>query len=52
MRGYMNGLEPSSPSIALLKGNEVAHFIPREEIEDHSVEDIVSNLKGAMDIYC
>lgn len=52
MRGYMNGLEPSSPSIALLKGNEVAHFIPREEIEDHSVDDIVANLKGAMDIYC
>ncbi|MEW9501836.1 BrxA/BrxB family bacilliredoxin [Jeotgalibacillus marinus] len=52
MRGYMNGLEPSSPSIALLKGNEVAHFIPREEIEDHSVEEIVANLKGAMDIYC
>ena len=52
MRDYMNGLEPSSPSIALLKGNEVVHFIPREEIEDHSVEDIVTNLKGAMDIHC
>lgn len=52
MRAHFPDFEPSSPSIVLLKDNEVAHFIPREEIEDHDVEDIVTNLKNAMDQYC
>ncbi|MDG5470578.1 BrxA/BrxB family bacilliredoxin [Jeotgalibacillus sp. ET6] len=52
MRSYMTDFEASSPSIALLKDQKVVHFIPREEIEDHAVEDIVSNLKGAMDLHC
>ncbi|TDL34797.1 BrxA/BrxB family bacilliredoxin [Jeotgalibacillus sp. S-D1] len=52
MRSFMTGYEPSSPSIALLKDNQVVHFIPREEIEDHAVEEIVANLKGAMDQHC
>lgn len=52
MRSFMTGFEPSSPSIALLKDQQVVHFIPREEIEDHAVEEIVANLKGAMDQHC
>ncbi|WP_078553335.1 BrxA/BrxB family bacilliredoxin [Bacillus alkalicellulosilyticus] len=52
MRFYFEGIEPSSPSMALLKGNEVVHFIPREQIEDRSVEDIVSNLTSAFDVHC
>ncbi|KIL44134.1 BrxA/BrxB family bacilliredoxin [Jeotgalibacillus soli] len=52
MREHISGYEPSSPSIALLKGSEVVHFIPREDIEDHSVEEIVENIKGAMDVHC
>ncbi|MGD7045368.1 BrxA/BrxB family bacilliredoxin [Jeotgalibacillus proteolyticus] len=52
MRSYMTDFEASSPSIALLKDQKVVHFIPREEIEDHAVEDIVANLKGAMDLHC
>ncbi|PPA71205.1 BrxA/BrxB family bacilliredoxin [Jeotgalibacillus proteolyticus] len=52
MRSFMKDYEPSSPSIALFKNKEVVHFIPREEIEDHSVEDIVENIKGAMDKHC
>ncbi|KIL47993.1 BrxA/BrxB family bacilliredoxin [Jeotgalibacillus campisalis] len=52
MRSYMTDFEASSPSIVLLKDQKVVHFIPREEIEDHSVEDIVANLKGAMDLHC
>ncbi len=33
MREYFPEVEPSSPSIALWKDGELAHFIPREQIE-------------------
>ncbi len=49
MREYFDGLEPSSPSMALLKGNKVVHFIPRENIEDEEVEGIVKNLNEAFE---
>lgn len=49
MREYFTGYEPSSPSMALLKGKEVIHFIPREEIEDEDVETIVVNLANAFE---
>ncbi|PLT28412.1 BrxA/BrxB family bacilliredoxin [Peribacillus deserti] len=52
MREYFSGIEPSSPSMALVKGKEVLHFIPRHDIEDHSVEEIMDNLLGAFDKYC
>jgi putative YphP/YqiW family bacilliredoxin len=52
MREYFTGYEPSSPSMALVKGNEVLHFIPRDEIEDHDVEEIVENITGALNKYC
>ncbi|MBM7646702.1 putative YphP/YqiW family bacilliredoxin [Scopulibacillus daqui] len=52
MREYFTGYEPSSPSIAILKGNEVVHFIPREDIEDEDYEAIVNRLKNAYDKYC
>ncbi|WP_431801824.1 BrxA/BrxB family bacilliredoxin [Halobacillus andaensis] len=52
MRDYFEGYEPSSPSMALLKEGQVVHFIPREEIEDHDVEDIVENLTNAYEQYC
>lgn len=41
MREYFTGQEPSSPSMALLKGKEVVHFIPRHEIEGHDMEEIM-----------
>ncbi|WP_079525376.1 BrxA/BrxB family bacilliredoxin [Halobacillus hunanensis] len=52
MRDYLEGYEPSSPSMALLKNGQVLHFIPREEIEDHDVEDIIHNLTTAYNQYC
>ncbi|MGG3887465.1 BrxA/BrxB family bacilliredoxin [Metabacillus fastidiosus] len=52
MREYFTGIEPSSPSMAVLKGKEVVHFIPREQIEDHSVEAIMGNLKTAFEENC
>ncbi|MGF3103362.1 BrxA/BrxB family bacilliredoxin [Rossellomorea sp. DUT-2] len=52
MREYFEGYEPSSPSMALLKGKKVVHFIPREEIEDHDISSIISNLSTAFNEHC
>ncbi|RUR99588.1 BrxA/BrxB family bacilliredoxin [Bacillus velezensis] len=52
MREYFTGQEPSSPSMALLKGKEVVHFIPRHEIEGHDMEEIMKNLTDAFDAHC
>jgi putative YphP/YqiW family bacilliredoxin len=49
MREYFNGYEPSSPSMALLKGKEVVHFIHRYDIEDHPMEAIMENLLAAFE---
>ncbi|CQR46514.1 hypothetical protein BN1058_00779 [Paraliobacillus sp. PM-2] len=47
MREYFVGIEASSPSIAILSGDKVAHFIPREEIEGFDLESIKNNvMKG------
>ncbi|WP_085506431.1 BrxA/BrxB family bacilliredoxin [Thalassobacillus devorans] len=52
MREHFEGLEPSSPSMALMKDGKVVHFIPREDIEDFEVEEIVDNLSNAYDKHC
>lgn len=52
MREYLEGYEPSSPSMAVLKDGQVVHFIPREEIEDHEPEEIIANLTKAYNEYC
>ncbi|MFD1738393.1 BrxA/BrxB family bacilliredoxin [Bacillus salitolerans] len=52
MRSYFDGIEPSSPSMALLDGNKVVHFIPRHEIESHAMEDIMNNLLHAFEEHC
>jgi len=52
MREYFVNYAPSSPSMAILKGKEVLHFIPRDDIEDHEVEEIVQNLTDAIQKYC
>ncbi|MBM7584260.1 putative YphP/YqiW family bacilliredoxin [Bacillus pakistanensis] len=52
MREYFDGFEPSSPSMALLKGKEVVHFIPREQIEGQNIEDIIGNLQAGFEKNC
>ncbi|WP_026581322.1 BrxA/BrxB family bacilliredoxin [Bacillus sp. J33] len=52
MREYFEGYEPSSPSMALLKGKEVVHFIHRHDIEDHPMEAIMENLLAAFEANC
>jgi len=47
MREFFGDIEPSSPSMALLKGKEVVHFIPRHDIEGLPMEEIMGNLLTA-----
>lgn len=48
MRSFFEEVPPSSPSIALLKDGELAYFIPREQIEDHDVEEITNHLADVL----
>ncbi|WP_340085138.1 BrxA/BrxB family bacilliredoxin [Siminovitchia sp. FSL H7-0308] len=52
MREYFTGYEPSSPSMALLKGKEIVFFVPRDQIEDNEMEQIVQELTTAFEKYC
>lgn len=49
MRSFFDEVPPSSPSIAVIKDGELAYFIPREQIEDHSVEHISSHLTQVLE---
>ncbi|MEW9109477.1 BrxA/BrxB family bacilliredoxin [Cytobacillus gottheilii] len=49
MREFFGEIPPSSPSMALIKGGEVVHFIHRHDIEDHAMETIMENLLTAFD---
>ena len=51
MREYLADYPPSSPSMALFKGDECVHFIPREEIENNTVEEILANIEGSFEEY-
>jgi len=51
-RSYFHGYPASSPSMALLKGGKVVHFIARQGIEGHSAEEIAENLKQAFSTHC
>ncbi|MCM3617262.1 BrxA/BrxB family bacilliredoxin [Sutcliffiella horikoshii] len=52
MREIFGEIPPSSPSMALMKGNEVVHFIPRHDIEANTMENIMTNLHGAFNQNC
>ncbi len=52
MREIFGDIPPSSPSMALLKGNEVVHFIHRHDIESNTMENIMTNLQAAFHQYC
>jgi len=48
MREYFGDIPPSSPSMALLKGKEVVHFIHRHDIEGQPFEVIMENIQTAL----
>ncbi|WP_251552373.1 BrxA/BrxB family bacilliredoxin [Neobacillus muris] len=52
MREYFTGIEPSSPSMAVLKGKEVVHFIPRHDIEGMPMEAVMQNVLNALETHC
>ncbi len=48
MREYFGEIPPSSPSMALLKGKEVVHFVHRHDIEGQSLDTIMGNLNDCI----
>jgi putative YphP/YqiW family bacilliredoxin len=38
--------------MALLKGKEVVHFIPRHDIEGNTLEGVMENLLQAFEKHC
>lgn len=51
-REYTLPYPPSSPSIALFKDGELAHFVERHHIEGRSAEMIADHLVQVFDEYC
>lgn len=51
-RKYFTGYEPSSPSIALLRGGKLLYILERSDIERREAEDIAADLTSAFDRFC
>ena len=49
---WLQGIPPSSPSIALYKDNELVYFIPRFKIEGRIADEIAADLISAFDEFC
>lgn len=52
LRQYLAPHPPSSPSIALWKGERLLHFIPRHEIEGYTAQHVAATLTTLFDEYC
>jgi putative YphP/YqiW family bacilliredoxin len=51
-RAFMPDMQPSSPSVFLIKNGAVAHAVPRSDIEGREPEEIAGNLTAAFDKHC
>jgi putative YphP/YqiW family bacilliredoxin len=51
-RTYFDGLPPSSPAIALLKGGQVVSILQRWDIEGRNAEQVAEDLVKAFDEHC
>jgi putative YphP/YqiW family bacilliredoxin len=51
-REYFTDQAPSSPSFALMKNGKLVQMIHRNQIEGHSVEQVVRDLTEAYDRHC
>jgi putative YphP/YqiW family bacilliredoxin len=51
-RAFWGDIPPSSPSVALFKGDELVHFVPRHMIENRDAQSIAFDLVGAFDEHC
>lgn len=52
LRELLADYPPSSPSIALFKGRNVLHFIPRDRIESSEAETVKQELRDVFEKYC
>ncbi len=43
---------PSSPSMALFKGQNLVHFIPRFNIEGRAIEDLMEDISESFNSHC
>lgn len=52
MREYFAELPPSSPSMVIWKDGAVAYYMPREQIEGYTQEQVAANLAGMLEEFC
>ncbi|MGB3545092.1 BrxA/BrxB family bacilliredoxin, partial [Rubrivirga sp.] len=52
LREYLAGIQPSSPSMFLLKDGDPVYAIERRHIEGRSASAIATDLKNAYETYC
>lgn len=48
-RSFLEGVPPSSPSVALLRDGELVWFLPRHGIEGFSAEQVAERVAAALD---
>ena len=51
-RAYFTGYLPSSPSIGILRGGQLAFMLERSQIENRTAEQIAEVLTSAFDAVC
>jgi len=51
-RSYFTGYQPSSPSIAILRGGSLIYMLERRQIENRDAPAIAAELAAAFDKYC
>jgi len=51
-REHFEEFPPSSPSMILVAGGELVHFVPRHRIESRSAQEIAAELAEAFDRHC
>lgn len=51
-REFFADVPPSSPSFALFKDGDLAHFVPRHAIEGREAHTVAADLRQAFDEHC
>lgn len=51
-RSYFPEIPPSSPSMALFRGQELVWFLPRHRIEGRDALDVAADLRAAFQEFC
>jgi putative YphP/YqiW family bacilliredoxin len=51
-RSHFGDLPPSSPSLAIFRGGEVVHFVPRHMIEGRDAPSVAFDFVTAFDEHC